>query len=228
MHCSKCQLQSLLGQLLYVHKCVLPAHIFLNHMLELLRRNHDQKCISLMHSFKCDVRWFDSFLTCYNDVSMYNHRRVDHQVVLDACLERMGAVWNNYVYHLPIPCHYLNLSIVHLEMVNILVSLKVFGPFWRGCKILIHCDNQEVVPVLNSGRTKDAFLACCAQNIWQMAAIHDVHFAYQHIMGVNNCAVDLLSRWKGTTENIARLQKRVQDLLWLQVDAALLEVDGEI
>ena len=35
--CSKRQLQSLLGNLLYVHKCVKPGRYFLNRMLELLR-----------------------------------------------------------------------------------------------------------------------------------------------------------------------------------------------
>ena len=37
---SKHQLQSILGLLLYVHKCVKPARVFLNRMLELLRSAH--------------------------------------------------------------------------------------------------------------------------------------------------------------------------------------------
>ena len=36
--CTKHDLQSLLGQLLYVHKCVHPSRIFLNRMLELLQK----------------------------------------------------------------------------------------------------------------------------------------------------------------------------------------------
>ena len=35
--CTKRQLQSLLGSLIYVHKCVKPARCFLNRMLETLR-----------------------------------------------------------------------------------------------------------------------------------------------------------------------------------------------
>ena len=45
--CSKRQLQSLLGQLLYIHKCVRPARIFLNRMLDLLRHNYDATSIKL-------------------------------------------------------------------------------------------------------------------------------------------------------------------------------------
>ena len=119
--CTKSQLQSLLGQLLYVHKCIRPARAFLNRMLDLLRRNHGQKHINFTHSFRRDVRWFDSFLL--NGVSMYNHRHVDYHVTLDTCPEGLGGVWKNYVYHLPIPRHYLNLGIVHLEMGNIVADL---------------------------------------------------------------------------------------------------------
>ena len=61
---------------------------------------------------------------------MYTHRSVDHKVELDACLNGLGAVWKNYVYHLPIPRRYLSHTIVRLEMVNILVAIKVFDPFW--------------------------------------------------------------------------------------------------
>ena len=44
---SKRQLQSLLGQLLYIHKCVRPARVFLNRMLDLLHQNYDANTIKL-------------------------------------------------------------------------------------------------------------------------------------------------------------------------------------
>ena len=40
---------------------------------------------------------------------------------------------------------------VHLEMINILVVLRIWGEKWRGQDITIHCDNEAVVYVLNSG-----------------------------------------------------------------------------
>ena len=124
--CSKHQLQSLLGQLLYVHKCVRPSRIFLNRMLELLHQNYDASTIKLTQSFRHDLRWFSRFLDKYNGDSMYNHRKIDHVVELDTCLNGLGGVCKNFVYHLQIPRHYLGLTIVHLEMANSLVS---FWPF---------------------------------------------------------------------------------------------------
>ena len=60
--CSKQQLQSLLGNLLYIHNCVKPARIFVNRMLELLRQNYEKNSITLTTSFRRDLRWFDRFL----------------------------------------------------------------------------------------------------------------------------------------------------------------------
>ena len=46
-------------------------------------------------------------------------------------------------------------KIVHLEMVNIILALRVFGPMWKGKKITIKCDNDAVVKVLSHGRARD-------------------------------------------------------------------------
>ena len=71
---SKRQLQSILGLLLYVHKCVKPARIFLNRMSDLLRTSYGCQKIKLTPDFKRDLRWFAKFLTAYNGISLYDHR----------------------------------------------------------------------------------------------------------------------------------------------------------
>ena len=53
--------------------------------------------------------------------------------------------WGNMVYYLPIPCGFKSLDIVHLEMANILVVVKIFARTWTGRWVLIKCDNQTVV-----------------------------------------------------------------------------------
>ena len=73
--CTKRQLQSILGLLLYVHKCVRPAHVFLNRMLELLRASHTSQK-TLTQDFKRDLRWFAKFLAKYNGVSLYDHAAI--------------------------------------------------------------------------------------------------------------------------------------------------------
>ena len=87
--CTKRELQSLLGSLLYVAKCIRYARFFLNRMLSLLRENFDKKSIFITEDFKKDLNWFNTFLSVYNGVSFFQH--IPSKVVhLDACPHGLG------------------------------------------------------------------------------------------------------------------------------------------
>ena len=129
---TKCQLQSLLGILLYVHKCVKPARCFLNRMLEMLRNASNPAKIMLSDDFHRDLGWFNQFLPQYNGISMYAHSPSRSILELDACLTGLGGRWENFVYHLPLPRDFRNLDIVHLEMISIVLALRLFAQFWKG------------------------------------------------------------------------------------------------
>ena len=91
-HCTKRELQSVLGTLLYVHKCVRPARTFLNRMLDLLRHAPDPSRIALTEDFSRDLRWFKKFLPNYNGISLYTHKKYDHVIELNSCLTGLGVV----------------------------------------------------------------------------------------------------------------------------------------
>ena len=95
-YCTKRQLQSLLGHLLYIHKRVKPARYFLNRMLQLLREYHGQTRIHLNPDFHRDLRGFEKFLPLYNGISMYDHKkRITKYTWMHAfkVLEVYGKIW---------------------------------------------------------------------------------------------------------------------------------------
>ena len=226
--CSKQQLQSLLGNLLYVHKCVRPARTFVNHMLELLRQNYDKNSITLTTSFRRDLRWFDKFLAKYNGSSFFDHKPIFGTIELDACLTGLGGCWEYLVYHVPIQKHYQNLAITQLEMSNILVAMRIFSQYWQGKKIQVKCDNLAVVQVLQTGKVRDPFLGACARNIWMEAAKADIDMRYSHIQGRKNVVADLLSRWKNTEFQNQTLSQQVRNPIWMVIPHNILEIDNEI
>ena len=89
-YCSKSQLQSLLGSLLYITKCVKPARIFLNRMLQILRDNIDNTKIILTLEFFKDLAWFNQFLSQFNGVTYYDQKFSRIPIYLDACLTGLG------------------------------------------------------------------------------------------------------------------------------------------
>ena len=87
-------------------------------------------------------------------------------------------------------------------MVNIVMALRLFACFWSGTRILIKCDNDAVVKVLNAGKARDPFLGACAHNVWYMSALAAVDLQYEHILGRDNPVADLLSRWQFSQQNV--------------------------
>ena len=194
-HCTKRQLQSLLGSLLFISKCVRSATFFLNHLLQVLRSMHDRKQVPLSPEARRDINWFQKILPTFNGITIFDHRPIDHEIELDACLQGLGARWGSQIFAFPLPLGYLDYNIAHLEMLNILVALRVWHHYWAKSRVQIACDNEAVVHVLNSGRTRDLTLAAIARNIQLQIATCDINLQVVHIPGKDNQIPDLLSRW---------------------------------
>ena len=109
------------------------------------------------------------------------------------------------------------MSIVHLEMLNILVAIQTWGSQWTGKAVSIACDNQAVVMVLNSLKTRDLTLAAIAQNIFMEAAQYDIFLKTVHIMGVHNDIADSLSRWNIAEQFRTKFYRLLTNHVWVQV-----------
>ena len=194
---SRRSFQSLLGKLLYIHKCVVPARTFVNRILMTFRANSHKNRIKLDQEFHQDILWFIKFLPTFNGITFFNKKPIENQETLhlDASLTGLGAIWNRRVYATPIyQIPGFDLKIVHLEMWNIVLALKMWGHFWVHSNLTIYCDNYAVVQVMNSHRTKDPFLAICDRNVWLLTAKYDISLQVSHIRGVKNTQADVLSR----------------------------------
>ena len=144
-----------------------------------------------------DIQWFLTFLPSYNGITYFDKQDVEHcdSLYLDTSLSGLGAVWANRVYStlvLSIPG--FTFTIVHLEMLNIVLALRTWGHFWRHVRIRIFCDNMAVVQVVGSSKTKDPLLAACIRNIWLISASFDIQIDVKHVPGKKIAIADLLSK----------------------------------
>ena len=157
---SKKTYQSLIGKLIYIHKCVAPARTFINRILFLFRSSSQKSRIHLTQDFFRDIQWFLKFLPAFIGVTFFRKSPIQSpdSMHLDACLSGLGAIWNQRVYSTPIiPIPNFTLTIVHLEMWNIAIALRMWGHLWRHSSIQIFCDNLAVVQVMNTHKTRDPF-----------------------------------------------------------------------
>ena len=184
-------------------------------MLQLLRDNFDKNKIKVTVDFTKDLNCFKTFLASYNGVTFYDIRPLHDQIHLDVCLTGLGGAFINMVYFIPIPIGYKGYNIAHLEMVNVVVALKVWGQCWANKRIKIHCDNKAVVDILSHGRARDALMATCARNAWLLTALYNISLLVVHIEGQKNSIADLLSRWTYSEGNVKTLQTFIPHPIWM-------------
>ena len=147
----KRDLQSLLGSLMHITKCVKSSRPFLNRMLHNLREARNDQ-VELNADFYKYLLWFQTFLPHFNGICLYNHQLVQGTVQVDASLQGLGGRWGDYVYRLQIPLGMDNLGIVQLEMLNLYLALRVWAINWAGKRVRFECDNQAVVSVMKAVR----------------------------------------------------------------------------
>ena len=220
-HLTKKSFQSLLGKLLYIHKCVVPARTFINRMLALFKQNSTKQRIVLTEEFNKDLNWFLLFLPKFNGITYIQKPDIPGGQTLhvDASLTGLGGVWENQVYATPIFDIYdTPLMIVHLVMRNLVIALKLWAQDWAHSAVRFYCDNLAVVQVVCTGKTRDNMLGLCLRNIWLITASYDTDLHIHHIQGRANKIADLLSCiYSPKTVNLTLLEQIHKAYTWHRI-----------
>lgn len=198
---TRVEIQRLLGKLSYVSKCVRQSRVFLNRLFAALRkvqRAHHR--VDLTAGFRKDIMWWMTFVKTYNGVSMIPasvYSPPDQVLSTDACLTGCGALCDDSYFHSPFPTPILeqDLDINCLELLTVTVAIKLWGHKWRGLSIQIFCDNSISVLAINTGATRNDFMASCLRELWLWCARYEILLRAQHLPGIDNRLADYLSRW---------------------------------
>ena len=189
---SKRDLQSLLGKLLYISRCIKNSCAFLNRMLQTLRDHHDVEHIYPVEGFCIDVLWFLKYLNSSNGVIRFCKGPVAYIAHVEPTLTHIGGVLGSRVYAVDIP--FKDLAITQCEMYNIVVAAKLWGHEWENKVVNIKCDNESAVAVCSTGKTRNDFFNICLFNLWLITAKYNIELRVSHIKGVDNTVADVLSR----------------------------------
>ena len=188
-------LQSMLGRLLHIAKCVRPARLFVSKLLEALR-GMKGFYINVNSEMRCDLRWFIEFGRAWNGVAMIHKKKVDIDIYVDACLTGVGGTDGRYAYFKRVcPDNDPVVCITELEAANVGIGLHtLISEEHRGSHIRVHCDNEGAVSVFSTGRGRNKVLLDCARKTWLIQARLDIKITYVHVPGVDNEVADKLSR----------------------------------
>ena len=192
------EVQALLGLLQFVASVSPPVRIFTNRMLQCLREMPGRGADDLSLGFRQDLRFFLDLLPRFNGIRIIDKKELSYQaeIELDACLTGCGATIGSQYYSEVFPQGVLDERhiIAHLEMLNVVVAVKVWGERWRGSRVRVDCDNMVVCLALQSGRSRDAYLQHCTREVFLWVASNDIELVAVHRPGVTLIRADALSR----------------------------------
>jgi hypothetical protein len=179
IYASRHQIQQLLGKLFYISKCCTPARLFVGRMLQTLRNTPPQGAFPLDPGFLTDIDWFLAFLPTFNGIRLIRESREEVTVEADACLIGGGAICGSQAYRTSFPSHVnaAQLSISHLELLNVTLAVKKWAHTWKGKRVNIRCDNSAAIATLTTGCSRDLGLLAMAREVWFLQAKYDFESA---------------------------------------------------
>ena len=205
---SKRDLQSLIGKLVFVSKCIFGSRVFLARLLASLRQlkkqNHRFKIGS---QFRKDLIWWKEFLVVYNGISYIPEmiwREPDADMSTDACLVGGGGWSGDELFSFKFPDDILGkgFHINILELWTVLVGLRIWKSRFTGKRIQIICDNEVSVGLINTGRGRDPMLLKILREILYLCCVENFQIRAVHIPGVENRRADKLSRMAGNIPDL--------------------------
>ena len=148
----KHELQSILGKLLWVSKTVRFSRVFVSRIICEIRKLTSQNAkTTLSRDIRKDFLWWEMYIEEFSGVQMITPISVCQSVLGDA-YPQGGGSWNpvlNQYFSMSFP-QYLHSSDtpIHVkEFVIVLLSIRMWGKFWAGQRIVIFCDNDAVCDV---------------------------------------------------------------------------------
>ena len=128
--CHKQQIQSLIGKLVFVAKCVRPGRLSLARMLEYLRSTPDKGKHPLSQGFKDNLGWWKSFLRQFNGIRLIPPavwQDPDAHLATDACLQGCGGICQGEYFAGQFPLAWAQWHINQLKLAMLMVALKLWA-----------------------------------------------------------------------------------------------------
>ena len=156
----KCELQSILGKLLWVSKTVRFSRVFVCRIIAEVRSLSKQSEKStLSKEIRKDFLWWDKFLEIFSGVEMIIPSTVCLPILGDA-FPQGGGSWNptrSEYFSMKFPDHLCNADTpIHIkEFLVVLLCIRMWGADWAGQRIMIFCDNNAVCETCVNQKPKD-------------------------------------------------------------------------
>ena len=197
------ELAVLCGKLLYAANVISAGRLFLNRCLATKRRaSRFREAIYLDEDFWADVRWWQEAIALRNGVSFLVPDDTLH-MSLDASTNgfydgKPGIGAYNHKNHqyisTTVPPELSDLCIADLELLAHVISVRIWGPDWKGAEVTVHTDNMATFFLLTNGRSRDDRRLKMSRAVATCEIVSQCRLISKWIPTSENTLADILSR----------------------------------
>ena len=197
--CTKRELLSLIGKLIFVTRIVRAGRTFTRRMIELSKKvKYLHYKVKLNKECRRDILWWHHYLPTWNGRYMLfdEHWSTNAELHLhtDACGESYGAYFGTSWIMDTFTDDDKHRTITWKELYAIVMSCATWGNVLRKKRILFHCDNLAVVHIIQNGVCKNSDIMTLVRTLFYICAKYNIECSAVHVVGVLNQAADALSR----------------------------------
>ena len=110
----------------------------------------------------------------------------------------MGGWLHRKYFHAEFPQEIKETNGVHineLEALALIVAVKKWITDLENKNMLMHCNNQATMEIVNTGRAKNRYAQACLRELCYLTAMYNTVIKVVHQRGQENRICDYLSRW---------------------------------
>ena len=199
--CTKRQLLSLIGKLIFVSRVVRSGRSFVGRLINLSKKvRHLHHKIKLNQEARGDIAWWIASLHSHNGIAAFPAAWDMHQtlhVYSDASDQALAAVWQGRWFKLTFTGrwqHVSDESINYREMLAVLKALATWGPEMHGNRVTLHIDNQVTCHCLNKGASRSSDLMSLIRAYALIVSEYELECRAVYIESDQNVMADALSR----------------------------------
>ena len=148
------EVESLIGKLQFMAKCVRAGRIFLGRLIQWIRTMDRTTLYSIPLEARKDIAWWGRCAYQHNGISLMwliSEPGTDVILQTDACKRGYGGLCGQQYFRGRFPKEVQNSNIAILEIWAVMVALRIWVSRLAGKYFWIHVDNEAVATVLNTG-----------------------------------------------------------------------------
>ena len=199
-------LQRLVGRMQWASRVIYGGRVFMRSCLDGLSTvKHPGHHVTLTAQMKADLGWWLQHAACHNGRLSLAVGLPSLLVFTDACLSPVPSIgvfceWafvslsgaSLAALGLSLPPDGADINV--WECFAILAAVHLFGPWWRGSRVLVHYDNAATVAWLTGGGPRPVAARALVQEMFGLCVRLHIRLSVQHIPGTSNVLADALSR----------------------------------